>query len=1055
MALPMLFTACSQDEYLDDLKAGGMQAPEVKGYDITFMPTLGADANTRAEWTGRKLTWDANDKISVYWLGAEDLANSLYGDFNSIFKTADGNAFTSESMVFVGKNIAVYPADMAFTKPGTIGLEVKAEQKAGDILNIPYISNQLNIIDTDGKYELSGQKPGYNEGLHAPLKMAANVLNLTVDLGTSDDELISKYGFKVESVVLQTYDPTVADSLAYGSKIFTTKAELVAQDQTPYDSCQVTYKATENATTLTKVNGIDKQVWLKSVTKSEYLKSTAITANTDGTYTAQFVVLPSDVNLSGANVQIVVNTNCGHIIIRSKQGTKKVDNVDVPYVSKGAISGGTDLATDKAYADTTILKTFERLLTSTVIPANYKYTSNFKGEESGIVFNRSVKASMADAILDGSYVYSDADIKNYVQIRAAMSNTQPMSLRMALEESNKTKTFPALTAATLALIDAQNAAAAAAQPAQGQITLVPQTGVENILIADGGNVYDIKSLAGDANLILAAEKTWAMDDTLALDANIKSIINNGTLTVAGTAKNNAQSVLAETIVNNASLKIAGNNKLQVANNLINVTDAEEEINGTIDIASGQNLVFTADQATGIAGTINVAQGGFMTIAANKKVSSSATINNYGLVSAENGDGGLTNTGVINVLRDGAITYVQDNKEGTINLKSRNNEAVVKTNKGKIVYNYASATDGATFVRKAADKFTYVVFGEGNSAITLAKTTEKFDGVNALSIEDLSFKFTDETNLTTNGLHFETLEVAAGAHLQVLSGNTVSVHNLINNGVITVGGTITYLNNHIKAANATVYSVGEGAIVYGAALAATAAAVEDAIEAGQDVILTQSLGLSAAQLAAAENITISGATQNVALTISGSTSLNVFDGAVNLKNLTLTTTKVNDSNYSGGYGEFVLFKGAVSLEDVTLNIIPVVAGNATFDGVTFNGSEWDSDDYAMWIAPLGQTVTVKDCAVTCDRGFKVDNTLMTTYSLTGIESQVALNVSGTSFDTDAKAAVLARGKVKVVWGAGNSIAQVAEDDENAVWVDEDYAANTANVVVSGCTKIDEP
>ena len=49
MALPMLFTACSQDELFEDYANNG-NMPDAKGYYMTLAPTLGDMADSRATW---------------------------------------------------------------------------------------------------------------------------------------------------------------------------------------------------------------------------------------------------------------------------------------------------------------------------------------------------------------------------------------------------------------------------------------------------------------------------------------------------------------------------------------------------------------------------------------------------------------------------------------------------------------------------------------------------------------------------------------------------------------------------------------------------------------------------------------------------------------------------------------------------------------------------------------------------------------------------------------------------------------------------------------------
>lgn len=112
---------------------------------------------------------------------------------------------------------------------------------------------------------------------------------------------------------------------------------------------------------------------------------------------------------------------------------------------------------------------------------------------------------------------------------------------------------------------------------------------------------------------------------------------------------------------------------------------------------------------------------------------------------------------------------------------------------------------------------------------------------------------------------------------------------------------------------------------------------------------------------------------------------------------------------------------------------------------------NTDTYGLWITAEGQTVTLEDCVIdmtpaTDGRGIKIDNQYVTD------QKKVTLNVKDVTFKTDEKSAIL----VKSVAGAeinasGLDIAAVADDDEFAVWVDEDAKAYADKVVVNGALK----
>ena len=811
MALPMLFTACSQDELFEDYANNG-NMPDAKGYYMTLAPTLGDMADSRATWldSNAKLTWDNTDKISVYWLGATAQTGALEGKFNSIFKTEDGNAFTSESMVFVGGNIAVYPANTSFVKQGALQVQVPLSQNENTINETPYVSNYLTV--NEGLEGQENQLPGYNNGLYSPMKLAANVLYLDIDLANTAD--LAQYGFRVDSVSLQSV----------GNK-FAGKAGIHVSSVDPFDKGKVTIKDGSDADTKPDtITTINKSVYVQGTATSNTLTAKAITKKAEGKYQAKFVVLPTDVNAASVlaadkDAKVIIYTNCGRIELATTKtvttaGADPTVTNEYAYVAPGenvtniAWAGLVTGAKDADGKDKiqTIADLVEQVVTSQHIPATAN--SNFKNERAGMAFARAIKADMANATLNNSIVKNSEEIKNYINIYTSMKSVEDMNLILSADEGSIFKT---LTKEAIAAIDAKNIYPATGVTPKVKVTLSMGEGMTGIEVVGGGEVYSAgKSFTGPADLILEAGKEWTMNDNAEWD-NVSSIVNNGTLTVAGTTKDGVQNSLKEVLVNNGTLKIGGNNILQVADKLRNITKTvdEVEINGVINVVAGQDLVFNQDVTAGIEGIINVAKDAFITVAKDKAVVSEATINNNGTVSSIVGNGGWTNNGVINVLNGNAITYVQKNANGIINLFKRSNEVVVKdANQGKIVYNW---NDGADFKFLPSDKFTYVVFDANKtSEINLPKDDNTFNGN-----ETISFEITGGTiNLTVadeksnNDLY--DLKVAKGATLTVYSGNDLTVHCLTNEGNITIGGTITWSNTFDNFG--VVRSVGSGAIL---------------------------------------------------------------------------------------------------------------------------------------------------------------------------------------------------------------------------------------------------
>ena len=229
--------------------------------------------------------------------------------------------------------------------------------------------------------------------------------------------------------------------------------------------------------------------------------------------------------------------------------------------------------------------------------------------------------------------------------------------------------------------------------------------------------------------------------------------------------------------------------------------------GTVKVAKGQDLRFNVSntETNKLGGTIEVAVDAFLTVEKDINLYSKATIKNSGVVSSIAGEGGIYNSGTISVLDDGAITYIQDNTGGTINLKNRDDEVKVQAAKGTIIYNYNFAEDKKNFTYTVADKFTKVIFKADTEELYLPA----YDVISAIDME-----FQGTTEIFTNGQTIRDLVVASGAHLKLTTptkdyNKKLNVTNVTNKGNITIGGYIIYETNYTN--DGTVRSVGGGAI----------------------------------------------------------------------------------------------------------------------------------------------------------------------------------------------------------------------------------------------------
>ena len=792
MALPLMFASCSQEDIISGEFNSNVPDNAIKGLKLGLEKNAVVEgAESRANWddANTKLTFETNDKVSVYWLGDTKVdgahiyaakptaAEALYGKFNTVFTTPDeGKKFTTQSMVFEGGNIAVFPANTAFINEGDLYLDVTATQGASVQDNIPYVSNQL-YIKKHGSYQTE-QLPGYygdGDVLYAPLKQAANVVNLTLNLTNIP---VGK-DFEVQSV-----------ELVAANAVFTQQSKIQRLAKTPATEKKVTYTSTT-----AKKPTLISEVWSTPVTEklTQTLKSTAL-ETVGNKVIARFVVLPTDLTPSGASY-IKVNTNCGYIML-TQAGSE---------LTEGAVKvmGGSANATGA-----TINAAFAQFVDSY---EDEREEAVFEGENMGKVMDRSITVDVNKAVLTRSEVYSSADIIRYAELYQSMgkADTDP-DLTLILASEKKNYYFPALTKEAVETFEGlKNLNKAATFVLEAKSGAKSAGAVTNVEVTGGGEVFDIKTLTSAVAVTLDNSAEWTMNDKFAFTTAAVTLQNNGVLTINGTKTENVQNKIAETIKNNGTIKIGGNNVLQV-NGALSTTGSS-----IINVEAGQNLYFLNNIATDLCGTINIKDASsFLTVAKSVSVTNNGTINNYGTIASVDlaSGAGLVNAaydhdadastakigGVINVMDADAITYVYDNTAGTIVMSDRTNEIQVYAGKeGKIQYNY-TAEDGANFKLRAADRFTYVKFASDVTSLALNDATNQTGSdKDILNPKTISMEFTGTTTLKSNNVEIYNLHVASGANLRVLSGNELTVNDLFNNGTITIGGTINVNTDNIS------------------------------------------------------------------------------------------------------------------------------------------------------------------------------------------------------------------------------------------------------------------
>ena len=165
-----------------------------------------------------------------------------------------------------------------------------------------------------------------------------------------------------------------------------------------------------------------------------------------------------------------------------------------------------------------------------------------------------------------------------------------------------------------------------------------------------------------------------------------------------------------------------------------------------------------------------------------------------------------------------------------------------------------------------------------------------------------------------------------------------------------------------------------------------------------------------------------------------------DAKVVFNNMIIEKTGYGDT--SGAWNTHaIIFSSNVEMTNVTVNNSMAVQDGATLNNVTINEA---NGYYGLWINGNGQSVTMNGGSINATnggRGIKIADEYV------GDVKQVTLNVTGTTFNTAKKAAVLVSSTAGAkVTANGCDITDVAEDSINFVWVDEEWAAYYTNVKV---------
>ena len=427
--------------------------------------------------------------------------------------------------------------------------------------------------------------------------------------------------------------------------------------------------------------------------------------------------------------------------------------------------------------------------------------------------------------------------------------------------------------------------------------------------------------------------------------------------------------------------------------------------------------------------------------------------------------GIQNFGTMTIDGDITITNVDTNggaavwNEGSITINggtfTTNNQAGVGSYGGALNTRPGGTAivNGGNFI--ANSQLTYAIINEGTTTINDAMVKGKHGAVSG-----------SETNDATviNGGTFELMENPG------VSDHCTYYCSEIRGGKFTLGnnkdsGAQVFYKSTIATGFRSIENNGIYYVVAGdvTAVAKTAEELTAALIANNEninVVLQNDIDLPIASLGQ-----ITGGSGEYKL--GGENTKNITID-LNGKKLNITTTYWSNLGAKNDKALFTIKNGTMTSSqatgtwnsyDVTFSNCDYVIENVVFEkaiafdntgksvslkDVTINETH---DYYAMWITAAGQNVTIDGLTINsaAGRGIKIDEQYVKS------PAKVTLNINNAIFKTAKKAAILVKSAAGAEINASNlNIGEVAQDKNNAVWVDEDAKDDADKVIVNGAS-----
>ena len=680
LAMPLLF-ACSSEDLTEKEVIGNNQFAGIEKVDATFSMDEGPATRMATQWT-----FEEGDQYGFAWLtdkydnlsGTEKV--SITGDaFQNHPLTQKGSKFVPETSIYVGKYFLYRPYDESVVSPDKIHFSLANQALANDGSEkhngAPYKALAASAIiigdkwtDVDPAGHTHGtttiwDEPGIGKQyqLYAALFSNRTALDLTYKnnnpkfasetsiSGATDINFKIAKDEEVGAVDISKITVDLKKSGASASAATFTYAPD-ALDKEPIKVASASdhdgkfWENKKDVATAYGFNFTNGAITLENADKSK------INTGTEGSkgwfWFNSLPVTTGDAALDD-KVETTYETTFGTVTIDDKDGDNTAVTLENVAYAREIPSTGTAKEWIKfGSADDETQATDEKVWTITATAHN-----TFVNQYGNHVGKYAITVDFSKCVMNGMHITDDNHLQKALRYYIASGKDEAVTLNLD-GASASDKTFK-LSKISIALLQTINAAGynVKVQPCTSHNTpkiIVTQDGQTGELAGktEVPALNNVFAVATDVYLAKNTNWTWAGgdgDDALTIDDKVKSITNEGTLTV--TATNVQLSETTSTLANAAGATMNITKVTTVKNALTNL--------GTINVGSASNK--TAELRAYDIAINNDATA----------LDACGVINNYGVVGVTDGTSGtFNNYGLIDMKDGKAITLLTTNEIGT-------------------------------------------------------------------------------------------------------------------------------------------------------------------------------------------------------------------------------------------------------------------------------------------------------------------------------------------------------------------------------------------------------